>query len=196
MRSLREWFDGREDRERKLIIALLVIFAVIVPVSAWHYVSTELAEQRARNDALRSAIRIVQASKERFEDAKDNRGRIERKYESQAPALAGFIENAARKSDLEIPESQDQANVPSGKKYVERSTVVRLRKVGMLPLVTMLEAIENSGHPIVVSRLNIKKRGREADFYDVELGVTAYDRVQDDKPPKATPSPSSSEAKP
>jgi general secretion pathway protein M len=128
--------------------------------------------------------------------AKEQQERLDRRYDEKlrAPALAGFIEDAARKSGLEIPESKDGADIPHGKdkEFTERSTVVRLRKVGLLPLITMLESIENAGHPIVVSRLNIKKRGREADSYDVELGVSAFDRVSDKKGAKS----SSSEAKP
>ena len=41
-----------------------------------------------------------------------------------------------------------------------------------------LESLEKSGHSIAISRLNIRKRSAEPDSYDVEIGVSAYDRVE------------------
>ncbi len=196
MKRLRAWFDGLAERERKLVLVFLAVFAVFALLLVPYGVSSSLGDRRDHNEALRKAIRTVQASRGRIDEVKERRAQIDRRYDKPAPALAGFIEDAARKSGLEIPESQDRAEVPHGKKYVERSTVVRLRKVSMLPLVKMLEALENAGHPIVVSRLNIRRRGREADSYDVELGVSAFDRVAKKEGAKTTPSTSSSGEKP
>jgi len=192
---LRLWYEGLSDRERKLVVVFGVVFAATILFLVPFTLYGALSESREHNEALRSAIRVVQASRGRTDVAKEQQDRLDRRYDEKlrAPALAGFIENAARKSELEIPESKDGADVPHGKdkEFVERSTSVRLRKVSLLPLVRMLETIENAGHPIVVSRLNVKKRGREPDSYDVELGVSAFDRV-DKKGAKS----SSSEGKP
>jgi hypothetical protein len=50
-----------------------------------------------------------------------------------------------------------------------------MSKVGLLPLVKMLERIESGGYPIAISRLKIKKKNRP-DQYDVELTVSAYQK--------------------
>lgn len=68
--------------------------------------------------------------------------------------------------------------MPHGKKFEERQTVVRLRKSGMLPIAKFLEKIEQSGQPVAVTRLNIRKRSGEADSFDVEVGVSAFDRKE------------------
>jgi type II secretory pathway component PulM len=178
MKRLREWYDGLAERERKLLVLLLVLFVSFAVLLVPYGTSAMLASRRDHNEALRKAIGVVQGSRGRIDEIKERKEAVEKRYQNPAPPLAGFIENAARKSGLEIPESQDRADVPHGKKFVERATVVRLRKVPLLPLVKMLEALENSRHPIVVSRLNIRRRGREPDSYDVELGISAFDRVE------------------
>ena len=48
----------------------------------------------------------------------------------------------------------------------------------MRPIAKFLEAIEKSGYPVAVTRLNIRKRAGEPDSYDVEVGVSAYDRTE------------------
>ena len=97
-------------------------------------------------------------------------------YAKKAPKLAGFLEQIAKEQKIEIPEAQDKPELPIGKRYVERGTVVRLRRVPGLPLLKLLEKIEQSGYPIAISRLGLRKRTGDKDSYDVELGVTAYDR--------------------
>ena len=74
-----------------------------------------------------------------------------------------------------VPEATDRPEVER-KGYSERSTVVKLRKIGLRPLVKMLEKIERSGHPLTVSKLTIKKRPSTPDTYDVDLVVTAFDK--------------------
>jgi len=48
--------------------------------------------------------------------------------------------------------------------------------VGMLKLAKFMERIEQSGNPITISSLNIRKRGSEPDNYDVDMMVSAFDR--------------------
>ena len=48
----------------------------------------------------------------------------------------------------------------------------------MLPIAKFLEAIEKSDYPVALSRLNIRKRAGEPDSYDVEVGVSAFDRTE------------------
>ena len=64
---------------------------------------------------------------------------------------------------VEIPESQDRQAVPHGKRFTERSTKITLRKVGMLKLVKFLEKIEQSGHPVRITQIDVRKRGTEPD---------------------------------
>jgi general secretion pathway protein M len=56
----------------------------------------------------------------------------------------------------------------------------------MLALSRFVESIEKSGFPVVVSRLNIRKRTGEADSYDVELGVASFDRSEPPPAPAAS----------
>jgi general secretion pathway protein M len=69
--------------------------------------------------------------------------------------------------------------VPHGKRYSERMTVVRMHKIGMKALAQTLEKVESSGYPVAITRLDIKPRAGEPDMYEVELGVSAFDRKPD-----------------
>jgi type II secretory pathway component PulM len=173
---LREWFDKLQPRERRLVswlaMALIVFFVLLVPLGA----SMMLGSRREGNRALREASAAVKNAREDVRQRQAKREAIAQRYANRPPPLAGVLEKAARENHLDIPESQDRPEVPHGKKYVERTTVVRLRKASMLQIAKMLESLEQQHMPLSVSRLNIRRRGGERDSYDVELGLSAYDR--------------------
>ena len=49
-----------------------------------------------------------------------------------------------------------------------------------MPIAKFLEAIEKSGYPVEVSHLSLRKRVGEPDSYDVQVGLSAYDRIAGD----------------
>jgi general secretion pathway protein M len=61
---------------------------------------------------------------------------------------------------------------------VERNTVIHLKKAGMFPIAKFIESLEKSGYAVAVTRLAVRKRSGEPDSYDVEIGVSAYDRSE------------------
>ncbi len=173
--TLRERLEGLEERERRLLgLAVLValIGVVLAPPILLYAV---LHSRRSDVDAVRGAISAIEDDRELIERAKAQKGALEQRYKKPAPQLQAFLAKLAADSGVEIPESQDRQMVPRGKRFEERSTKITLRKVGMLKLVTFLEKIEHSGHPVKVSQLDIRKR-TEPDSYDVDMIVSAFDR--------------------
>lgn len=176
-----ERLDKLEPRERKLLgvlagtVAALLVLAM--PIYAWSAVSSSHTE----NDEIRALIDEVYKARLSVAERKAKQDALLARYGRPAPALAGFIEDAAKQNGITIADAQDKPEVPHGKKYTERLTVVKMHKVGMLALVKTIERIEQSGHAVAVTRLNIRPRAGEPDSYEVELGVSAYDRKPDAK---------------
>jgi general secretion pathway protein M len=172
--NLRERLQGLEERERRLLgLALLVagIGAVVAPPIALYAV---LHSRRGDVEAVRGAVNAIQDQAEAIQHAKAEKGALVERYKKPAPQLQAFLAKLASDVGVEIPESQDRQIVPHGKRFDERSTKVTLRKVGMLKLVRFLEKIEQSGHPVKVSQIDIRKRP-DPDSYDVDLIVSAFD---------------------
>ena len=176
-----ERLEKLEPRERRLlgiltglVVALLVL---AVPMYAW----SAVREARDSNDQVRDLISDIYKARMGVGELRAKQEALLARYAKPAPALAGFIEDAAKQNNITVADAQDKPEVPHGKKYTERITVVKLHKVGMLNLVKLLEKIEQSGHPLAISRLNIRPRSGEPDSYEVELGVSAYDRKADPK---------------
>jgi general secretion pathway protein M len=179
--SLRERYTKLDTRERRLLSILLGVFAVSILLLVPIGISSALGSRRDANAELRDLTQKIHESRSQIAEKKARHDALLARYAKPAPPLAGLIEEAAKNHGLAVPEAQDKPEIPHGKKYSERLTVVKMHKVGMLGLVKMLEKIEQSGYPVAISRLNIKPRAGEPDSFEVELGVSAYDRKSDPK---------------
>jgi len=178
---LRDWFDKLGSRERRLMSILGVAFVVFLVFLVPLVFQFTLSSRRQTNKVLRDAIAAIKNARDDVRKRQEKRDAILARYSNRPPPLAGLIEKPARDNHLDVVESRDIPEVPHGKKYVERATVVRLRKTGMLALSKTLEQIEQQRMPIAITRLNIRRRGGERDSYDVELGVSAFDRNETSK---------------
>ena len=181
-----ERFGRLNARERRMATILGVIAGVLVFIGLPVGLEAAVVSRRTDVTELRAALDAVQAARAQIRERQSKKDTIAARYVKRAPVLAGFIEELARAQKLEVTDSVDRAEIPHGKKFTERSTVVHLKRSGMLPIAKFLESVEGSGYPVTVSRLDIRKRAGEPDSYDVEVGISAYDRVEASAP---SPSP-------
>ncbi len=173
--KLADRLNSLEERERKLLIVLMGLFAAMVVLFVPIGLSLMLSSDRDRNRALSEAILAVNDNRVLIEKRAAERSRVEERYAHKAPQLAGFLAQMADQAGVDIPETQDRSMVPHGKKFDERSTQIRLRQVGMLKLANFMEKIEHSSYPVTISRLDIRSRAGKPDEYDVEMIVSAFD---------------------
>jgi hypothetical protein len=151
-------------------------------------VSALLSDETETHARLTEAIERLETEGDSIRERQEARDALLARYETPAPALAGFLSKAASASSLAIPESKPEQPIGHGKKYEERPTAISFRKVGLLALVKFMERVSGGSEPIGITKLNVRKRGVDPDSYDVQMTVSAYHRLQPktaDKPDKA-----------
>jgi general secretion pathway protein M len=163
-------------RERKLLGTIGFVAAILLVLAVPVGLSLFIHAEQGDNDDLRQALADVQEARGRVRERRAKKDAIAQRYARKPPALAGYLEQTARQEKLEVTESVPLPDIPHGKRYMEHATNIHLKKTGMLPVAKFLEAIEQSGYPLAITRLNIRKRSGESDSFDVEVGVSSYDR--------------------
>ena len=179
--------SGLNPREQRMASIAVVVVGIMLLLAIPVGLQTLVSSRRTENDDLRNALVSVNDARAQIHERQERKASIALRYGKKAPQLAGFLEQSASAQKLQVTDSVDRPDVPHGKRYVERNTVIHLKKSGMAAIAKFLEAIEKSGYPVSVSRLNIRKRAGEPDSYDVEVGVSAYDRVEPSTPSATTP---------
>jgi len=176
--TLQERLDKLEPRERSLLMGLggvVVAFVfLLIPIA----VVSSVSGKQDENQEVRDLIAKISESREKIAKRKASRDALLARYARPAPPVAGVIEEAARANGIVVSDSKNKPDIPHGKKYTERVTVVKMRKVGMLALAKTLEKIAQSPHPVAITNLSIRPRSGEPDSFDVQLGVSAYDRKE------------------
>lgn len=165
-------------RERRLLGVVGFAGAVLLVLAVPFGLEAIVRSASSDNDEIRQALTDVQEARGRVRERQAKKDAIALRYARKAPSLAGYLEQAARQEKLEVTDSTPLPDVPHGKRYVEHGTDIHLKKTGMLHLARFLESIEKSGYPVAVTRLNVRKRNGENDSYDVEIGVSSYDRAE------------------
>jgi len=173
--SLRSKLQTMSAREQKLLGVLGMLVVAFIFLGTPAYIYSALWSARDHNQDIRQLLGRMDKASELLAQRKQERQARALLYAKPAPALASFIESMAQSYGLQVPESTDRPDV-AGKEFTERSTVVKMSKVNLLPLVQMLEKIERSGHPVAITMLSIKARATVPDEYDVQLAVSAYDK--------------------
>ncbi|MEM6790163.1 MAG: hypothetical protein AAF928_02135 [Myxococcota bacterium] len=173
--AIADAFTNLSLREKRLLSLLGLVAMLLVVVGGPVYLYFEVSEIQTRNDEIRKVMaRIDRAQPVLVERRGEREARLLR-FNKPAPPLATFIEKQASAYGLEVPQSKDQPEREVDG-YTQRTTDVKLKKVGLRPLVQMLEKIERSGHPIAITQLVITKMASVPDQYNVTLGVSAYDK--------------------
>jgi general secretion pathway protein M len=177
---------GLNPREQRMASIAVIVVGVMLLLAVPIGLQTLVSSRRTENEEMRSALVAVNNARAQIRERQERKASIAQRYGKKAPQLAGFLEQNASAQKLQVTDSVDRPDVPHGKRYVERTTVIHLKKSGMASIAKFLEGIEKSGYPVAVSRLNIRKRAGEPDSYDVEVGVSAYDRTEPATPSSST----------
>src|SRR5262245_52004092 len=128
--TLRDRFEALAPRERRLLLVLAGVAAVLVLAAIPVAVSALLSDAEGKHAELAEAIERIESEGEIVRERQAEREALLARYESPVPALAGYLDKAAQASGITIPESKDPSPVAHGKKFEERFTSISLRKVG------------------------------------------------------------------
>ena len=181
-----EW-NRMAVRERKLISILAGAVALLALLLTGYLIVDSLQEISNSNQDAREALAAIASHRDDYLDAKARMVSQEARIGVEPPQLAADLEAAGKEAGIQIPETVDRPPAPAGKRYMEHSLDVKLRKVGLKELATFLSKVETNPRLIVVTRLQIRRSFGEGDKMDVELTATAYERLKDDKKKKAAP---------
>ena len=174
-----EW--GRmSTRERRLISILAGSFVLCGGVLVAYLMVDSLQTMAQENQDMRAAINDIAKHSDEYREAKAKVEAQRKRIGDEPPQLAADLEAAAKEAGIQIPETADRPEAPAGKRYVERSLDVKLRKVDLKSLATFLSKVETGKSLILVTRLQIRRSfGGDGTNVDVDLTATTYERLKD-----------------
>lgn len=176
---LRAYTDGLNERERKLLGVLGVVFALIVVVLPLYVVTSSISDIEEENREISLVLRDIGRARATLAQRQAEREAARARYRQAAPPLGSFLEARAAEQELSLREVTDQPEKVVGE-FRRRNVRATLPSVGLRKAIKLLTSIENSRFPVAVERIQIEHfRGGE-DNYNVQVGVIAYDAQEDE----------------
>lgn len=179
--TVRGALAGLSPREKRLLIALGVVAAVLVFLAAGLWSSRKLAALEAERSAMVDTLRYLQRARGRIAARNQRREAVLARYRTRAPALTTFVEEQARAASVQVSEAQDRPPVPAGARFTERSVSIRLRAVPLEALANFMDRIEQASFPVAITGVRIRRRFGEANRYDVDdMVISTFDQRTDE----------------
>ena len=175
--ALGRWWDNLAVRERRMVMVLGVSVTVVALLAVAWVIRSGLDKRRQRNHLLSEAIRTIDKGREAVAARKRRDEELMAIIGMTAPVLSTYLEAAAAKAGVSIPEQTDRTPQPRGK-FVEKSVDMKLRGVTLEQLGNFLKNVEES-QVVVVQRLQVKTYFNQHERLDVELTVATFERAKE-----------------
>ena len=178
---LRERWERMSPRERTLVSAAGATFALMIVIISGFVITDGLATLEERNSDARQALHDLDTQRDNYLRAKAKASQLEARVGHTPVQLQGFLEQVAKESGVEIPESNERAAAPAGKQYMEHSVEIRLKQVTLPTLTKFLKGIENGPNLVVVTALSVHTRDDKHEDLEVEMTVSTYEKAAEKK---------------
>jgi hypothetical protein len=176
LQSLRDRYERLSQRERTMVGVLGVTFIVMITLVGGFFITDGLASLEEKNADMRQALKDIESQRDPYLRARSKVKQLETRLGQQPIQLGGFLEQAAKDSGVQIPESNEQPPTPAGKQYTERAIDLRLSHVTLDQLSQFLKRIETGPNLVVVKNLAIRTRDDKHQELDVDMTVCTYER--------------------
>jgi len=180
-----EW-NRISARERRLLSILGSALGACTVLLVGYLVFDSFQTMSQENQDMRDAIDAIAKHSDEYRDGKARAELQAKRIGSEPPQLAADLEAAAKEAGIQIPETADRPDSAAGKRYVEHSLDVKLRKVDLKSLATFLSKVETGRALVLITRLGIRRSfGADGTSVDVDLTATTFERLKDGgkKPP-------------
>lgn len=176
--TVRGAFAGLSPREKRLLIALSVVFVTLLFLGFWLWSKRRLdAIDEERADMV-EALRFIQRSRPRIAARTQRRDAMLARYRNRAPPLTSYVEEQAHAANVQVAEAQDRPSTPAGPRFTQRSVSIRLRQVSLEALADFFERIDSAPFPVAITSVRIRRRFGESNKYDIDdLVITTWDRT-------------------
>lgn len=166
-------WSGFTDRERKLVSLLgvaMVLTFVALGITSFR---KSLETRRAMIAQKETIIQEVAKLSATYRQAETLRNQIENRLRGTPVRLFSYLEETAKKQNIEIGDMRDRGNDSSD--GVVRSTVeLSFAAIELKPLLRFVNEIEKSPRVVKVEKIRIRHRNDDPERLDVNLTISTY----------------------
>jgi type II secretory pathway component PulM len=161
-------------RERRML-GLMALAAVLF-VAALGFTSMRRAINAHESSIAykRSTMERVAVLAEGYREAEVARQRIESRIKGTPVRLFSYLEDLAKKQNIELGDMQDRGSDSAGEGITRSTVEVSFARIDLRSLTGFLNAIEKSQQLVKVEKLRMRGRSDDPNSLDATITVSTY----------------------
>ena len=168
--------DRLSARERLMVGGLAATFVVLVTFGFGYWLVMELDELKEDNAAKQTALKEIQRLKHQYLERRRRNASVRSQLSPTPLELNTYVEQAASLAGVKIDESSE-ATAASVEGYSQRGIQIKMHKVSISQLATLLKKLEGTTtHIVQITKLEVTTRWKKHEELDVTMVVTTYQR--------------------
>lgn len=175
--SLAGALDGLNDRERRLVLALVVVFLVLSVGGGMWWAQSRLDAKERRVKDMRSTLEQIASLEARYKSAEQAERQAEMRLRTNNVSLFSLLQKSAQELDLTLNDLNERKTaVKDTERISEVSVDVNLKEVSIDRLHSFLEKIEgkSSNGLVKIMKLKMKTRYDNPELLDVSMTVATW----------------------
>jgi general secretion pathway protein M len=160
-------------RERRLLLLLAVVVGGGVFASVTMTIVGGISSLEAHNAQEREALHDLDVHRDQLAALLAANSALESRLDTPAPALTGYVDQAAKDVGITLPEIKENPPQPLGK-YTEDSVAIHVEGISISQLGAFMTEIENGQHLVLVKELDVDPRFNQHDQLDVNMVIATY----------------------
>lgn len=175
---VRNMISGMSARERRLAALAGIVFVTMLLSLAIFLVRSSIADLEASESSTADALRLIAAKKQDYLAQSREQQRLANKRMSKPTPLRTLIDNIGEDLAVTIPDIKELADQRHAGGWVEHAAELSMRDVGLADLTAFMVEVKGNGRkfPIAITKLDIRKRRRSADSFDVKMTISTYEQ--------------------
>ena len=171
---LRTFWDGLNDRERRMLAGLGLVLGMLVLLLPLVLITWQNQALSEESEELRAVLATIEEHRAALALQEDARKSAETRYKNATPPLGTFLETEAGKHQLALFEVTEQPEKTEGS-YQRRAVRAGINDVDLTGIMNLLNGIVTSAHPVAIDHIQIE-HPQSGDKYRLKLGVLTFDR--------------------
>lgn len=177
-------FERMSGRERAMVGGLGSVVVLLIMMGIGYLIWSKLDDVSARNVAMRQALTDLERYKDDFLDAQRRKAALKLAIPDTPLELNTYVDKAASAVGVKIDESSE-VQPAEGTRYTQRGLQIKLRKLNLSQLASLLKQLESSTtHVVQITELTVYTRWNKHEEVDAELVVSTYEKGAVKKPTK------------
>ncbi len=187
---VRNLIAGLSERERRLVGIAGLIFFVFVIFLFVFLVRTKIGDLEDDNIKYTNILRFIDQKEQDFLEQKQKSRQSKSRSTAKPTPLRTLVDKIGRQLNVTVQDVKELPDHRHNSNWLEHAVELSMREIGLFDLTKFMEEVRANRRrfPIAITKLEIRKRKRVQDTYDIKMVIATYEQAKEEVAPGKRPS--------